>query len=123
MGTSRPTRPDLPGENEGVPLPIGFDFAGSIPDFRNRGNFSTVRPCSLMIRKPRTTRSRTKAQWIASFVQGLPPEFRSRTPLGCVLASRAINEAGAVTSAGGDYGPQNALRHCIFAGLVTSHGE
>jgi len=38
------------------------------------------------------------------------------------LASQAINAAGGVTAAGGDYGPQNALRHCIFAGLVTSHG-
>jgi hypothetical protein len=38
------------------------------------------------------------------------------------LANQAISAAGAVTVAGGDYGPQNALRHCIFAGLVTSHG-
>jgi len=38
------------------------------------------------------------------------------------LADTAITEAGTVTAAGGDYGPQNALRHCIFAGLVTSHG-
>jgi hypothetical protein len=33
----------------------------------------------------------------------------------------AIREAGAVTTAGGDYGPQNAVRHCMFAGLLTSH--
>jgi hypothetical protein len=26
-------RPDLPTESEGIPLPIGFDFAGTIPDF------------------------------------------------------------------------------------------
>ncbi len=26
-------RPDLPGGQEGIPLPIGFDFAGTIPDF------------------------------------------------------------------------------------------
>jgi hypothetical protein len=38
------------------------------------------------------------------------------------LAKQAITAAGSVTAAGGDYGPQNALRHCIFAGLVTSHG-
>jgi hypothetical protein len=38
------------------------------------------------------------------------------------LADRAIREAGAVTAAGGDYGPQNALRHCIFAGLLDSNG-
>jgi hypothetical protein len=38
------------------------------------------------------------------------------------LAQKAITEAGNVTLAGGDYGPQNALRHCIFAGLLDSHG-
>jgi len=38
------------------------------------------------------------------------------------VAPIAIREGGAYTAAGGDYGPQNALRHCIFAGLLDSHG-
>lgn len=38
------------------------------------------------------------------------------------VAPIAIREAGAYVTAGGDYGPQNALRHCIFAGLLDSHG-
>jgi hypothetical protein len=38
------------------------------------------------------------------------------------VAPIAIKEAGAYTAAGGDYGPQNALRHCMFAGLLDSWG-
>jgi len=34
----------------------------------------------------------------------------------------ARDQAAAYTLAGSDYGPQNALRHCIFAGLLDSWG-